>query len=300
MSSKTRLIRVDYAKENSLSLILPRPSLVSSHQKGWNGIYVEYLYQPTHETPEHYHKQHVLAIMTACTPFKIERKLDDCFHSSWIESHGGFLVPAYMRHQVWMHGDAEYIVLSFEPEFINRAAIELVNTDSVEIIPQSQFHDPLIHSIGLMLKTEIESREMSNRLYIEAAANFLALHLLQKYSKQKLTIRNYLDGLSNSQLRRTLEYINDHLAEDLSIDVIASVVGMSISHFSRSFKQSMGLAPWQYVMQCRLEIAKQLLAMPQLSLSSIGTRLGFEYQGQFTTFFRKHMGITPSAYRKSL
>lgn len=82
-------------------------------------MWVEYLYQPTHETPEHYHKQHVLAIMNACTPFKIERKLDDCFHSSWIESHGGFLVPTYMPHQVWMHGDAEYIVLCFEPEFID-------------------------------------------------------------------------------------------------------------------------------------------------------------------------------------
>ncbi|MDF5715848.1 MAG: helix-turn-helix transcriptional regulator [Rhizonema sp. NSF051] len=90
------------------------------------------------------------------------------------------------------------------------------------------------------------------------------------------------------------------MAEDLSIDAIASIVGMSISHFSRSFKQSIRLAPWQYVMQRRLEIAQQLLAMPQLSLSSIGTRLGFEYQGQFTTFFGKHMGITPSAYRKSL
>ncbi len=149
-----------------------------------------------------------------------------------------------------------------------------------------------------MLKAEIEESEMSNRLYIEAAVNLLALHLLQKYSTQKLTIPNYLDGLSNSQLRQTLEYINDHLAEDLSIDAIASIVGMSMSHFSRSFKQSIGLAPWQYVMQRRLEIAKQLLAMPQLSLSSIGRRLGFEYQGQFTTFFRKHMGITHKCLQK--
>lgn len=293
-------VTIDWTVENAMKQILPCPPLLSSHKQGWNGINVEYHRQPAHETPEHFHTQHVIAIATKCNLFKAERKLNGHFHSSCMDSGGIFLVPANVEHKAWMHGEAEYVALSLEPELITRAAYESVDADCVEIVPQHHIHDSLIQSIGLALLSELESDGMCNRLYAASAANLLAVHLLQRYSTKKPTIRKYKDGLTKSMLQQAVEYINDHLAEDLSLKDIANELSMSQYHFSRLFKQSTGLAPWQYVIQCRIETAKQLLAMRKLSIAAISRRLGFVTQGQFTTFFRKHTGTTPTVYRQGL
>jgi AraC family transcriptional regulator len=293
-------LTIDWTVQNTLLQILPRPPLLSSHEQGWNGINVECHCQPAHETPEHSHTQHVLAIVSKCNLLKAERKLDEHFYSSCMDIGGIFLIPANVHHQVWMHGEAEYIVLSLKPELITRAAYESIDKDCVEIVPQHHIHDSLIYSIGLALLSELESDGVCNRLYAESAASLLAVHLLQRYSTQKPTIRKYKDGLTKTRLQQAVEYINDHLGEDLSLKEIANQVSMSQYHFSRLFKQSTGLTPWQYVVQIRLKTAKQLLAMQKLSMAEISERLGFANQQQFTTFFRKHMGATPTAYRQLL
>ncbi|WP_290884060.1 helix-turn-helix transcriptional regulator [Fischerella sp.] len=69
---------------------------------------------------------------------------------------------------------------------------------------------------------------------------------------------------------------------------------------TRLFKQAMGLTPRQYVIRCRIETAKRLLAKWELSITEISDRLGFTSHSHFTTFFRKHTGITPTAYRRGL
>ncbi|MBC6434058.1 hypothetical protein FM036_26870 [Nostoc sp. HG1] len=78
---------------------------------------------------------------------------------------------------------------------ITRVAYESVNADAVEIVQQLQTHDLLIQQIGLTLKQEIESSAFDSSLYIESAANLLAVHLLKRYSTQKFIIREYTGGL---------------------------------------------------------------------------------------------------------
>ncbi len=61
-----------------------------------------------------------------------------------------------MTHQVWIHGDAEYLDLSLEPDLIHISASELVNTESIELIPQHCVCDPLIATAGIALKSQLE------------------------------------------------------------------------------------------------------------------------------------------------
>jgi AraC family transcriptional regulator len=75
---------------------------------------------------------------------------------------------------------------------------------------------------------------------------------------------------------------------------------MSESHFSRSFKKSVGIAPYQYLMQQRVERAKQLLEQQSIAISTIALDCGFANQTHLTKVFRKVTGGTPKAYQSRL
>jgi len=79
---------------------------------------------------------------------------------------------------------------------------------------------------------------------------------------------------------------------------LADVARLSPYHFVRAFKQSFGLPPHRYLRRLRIERAKALLADPAMSVTQIGVDLGFSETSSFSTTFRKHTGLTPTAYRR--
>jgi len=106
-------------------------------------------------------------------------------------------------------------------------------------------------------------------------------------------------GLPPRSLRRVREYIEAHLEENISIQVLAGIAGLSMYHFARAFKQSEGMTPHDYVVQCRVRRAKDLLAATDLPLSEIALAAGFSDQSHCARRFREHVGVTPSSYRWS-
>jgi AraC family transcriptional regulator len=106
--------------------------------------------------------------------------------------------------------------------------------------------------------------------------------------------------LSQRSLQQAIAYINEHLAGELSIAEIADEIDMSQYYFSRLFKESTGLSPYQYVISQRIKKAQTLLKTTSLSILEIATQVGFSNQNQLTIQFRKSIGTTPSNYRKQL
>ena len=298
--TQSQSLTINWNNKNPLSQILPRSTLLSSSEANWNNLQVDRLYQPAHETPEHSHTRHILALVTKGAPVQIERKLDGKFYSSYLKWGNFFLIPAGVAHQVWIYGDAEYLCLSLEPNFIRRTADELVNRSSIQLIPQHGVDDPLIQNLGLALQSQLERGNKASRLYIESASNLIAAHLLQHYATHQLAVREYNYGLAPSKLKKVVEYIERHLSTDLSLKEIAQQIDLSQSHFSRLFKQSVGLSPWQYVIQRRVETAKQLLKNEDLTIDRVSDRLGFLSHSQFTIFFRKYTDVSPKQYRQQI
>jgi AraC-like DNA-binding protein len=134
-----------------------------------------------------------------------------------------------------------------------------------------------------VLQAEVESEDVASRLYAEVLANALAVHFLSRYAGSRQTVRESTGGLSLYKLRRTTEYINEHVERDLSLTELAAVAHMSLAHFARLFRQATGLTPHQYVIVCRIEHAKRFLAETELPIID----------------FRHHLIKVEAAYTKT-
>jgi AraC family transcriptional regulator len=116
-------------------------------------------------------------------------------------------------------------------------------------------------------------------------------------TRRKAT-RRARGGLAPHRLRRVLEYVEARLGERLSLGRLSAVAGQSPSHFSRAFKQSMGVPPHRHLIQRRLARASALLDGTDLTVLRVALEVGFASQSHFTTVFRRWIGSTPWRYRR--
>ena len=105
-------------------------------------------------------------------------------------------------------------------------------------------------------------------------------------------------GLPALKQRRVAEFIEEHLAEEISLATLAVLVNLSLCHFARAFKQSFGAPPHHYHMARRMDRARSLLQRSALSVTEIGMQIGFRETSSFTRAFRKLTGLTPTEYRR--
>jgi AraC-like DNA-binding protein len=104
-------------------------------------------------------------------------------------------------------------------------------------------------------------------------------------------------GLSPARTQRICAYINSNLDQNISLEALAEIAGLSTHHFARAFKQTVGMPPHGYVLQRRIERAQHMLVSTQLPLSEIALSAGFSDQSHLARHFRRMTGLSPSLVR---
>lgn len=188
--------------------------------------------------------------------------------------------------------------IMLDPDFVRQTAIENRFSPNFEFAETERTNDPLIQHIGFALLEESVSDAPSGNLYADSLIQTLVLHLLNKYTTADSLPAPANGGLSGYKLRRVQDFISENLEEDLGLAKIAEAAGLSQFHFARSFRKATGMTPQQYLMQQRIERAKELLSHADLPIVEIGLRTGFKSQSHFTTLFRKMTKLTPKTWRE--
>ena len=167
-----------------------------------------------------------------------------------------------------------------------------------EISPRLFFFDPAVWDTALKLKAEVGNSDPWSREYAETLSLVLMHELFRLERTAPATARPVRGGLPEWQQKRVVEFIEEHLAEQISLAALAELADLSLYHFARAFTQSFGAPPHRYHMARRMNRAKSLLQRPALSVTEIGARIGFRETSSFTRAFRKFTGLTPTEYRR--
>jgi len=218
-----------------------------------------------------------------------------------IAAHGDIeIIPAHTP-SVWEISEKDTVLaMSLPPELLNSVAEQLdLDSQRIEIRNRFQVRDQQLENIGWALKAEMEAGYPCGRLYLDSLGVAAATRLLLHHSSVTSETRRLKGRLSERRLRPVLSYIEDNLSRDISLGDIASVAGLSVSHFKSLFRASMGLPVHQYLIRRRVERAKTLLRENELPISQIAFETGFAHQSHLSRLMRRLLGMSPKAYREA-
>lgn len=276
--------------------IIESPPLASSGSIAWDGVLLEQHSVAAQETPI-WHIPAVFLHLQTGAPARHDWRSAGKLHRTVAGTRSIHLLPPGPDRSLANRDQTEGIVLSIAPAFLQKVLADSLPGGRLELVEKFAFEDGQIERLVAALHIETEAGAPTGRLFGQTLASALVVYLAQRYSTSSPKFSAHRGGMPSARLKRVLDYIGAKLDEDLSLLVLANVVGMNLYYFARLFKQSTGLSPHRYVLEQRVARAKQLLHTPEMTVLEAGVRTGFGDQGHFTKVFRRFVGVTPTKFR---
>ncbi len=220
------------------------------------------------------------------------------------------------KHRGWgVHGDIDIVpaeipcvweplqpdtalIVGIQPDLLAAAAEELnLSADRLEVVNRFQIRDSQIEHICWAIKAEMEAGYPTGRLFLDSLATALAAAMVRRHSSLAMTPSPATIRMSGHRLRETLSYIEDNLSRDVSLQDIAQIAGLSVSHLKATFRQTTGVPVHRYIIQRRVERARTLLTQGKLTISEVAHETGFAHQSHLASHMRRILGCTPKALR---
>jgi AraC family transcriptional regulator len=209
-------------------------------------------------------------------------------------------VPAGHEYYEWQEPRVLTRIVHFYFDPTKMPTHPETGTAPAPFAPRLFFEDSTLWDTALKLKRLIESAGSDSSPYFEALGTVMAHELVRLNAGAPRIGAPARGGLAAWQQRTVAAYIEEHLAQQISLRTLAQLVRLSPYYFCRAFKQSFGIPPHRYHTSRRIEHAKILLAKLAPSVTDIGLTVGFSETSSFTAAFRKTTGLTPTTYRRSL
>ena len=272
--------------------------LFSSDRAFWQGVSVQrFRLRPTECRP-HPIAMYSVVLQTS-EPVRIEwTEGKTCRQKQMnpgdVSLHSVGELPGFRLYQA-----VEMVEIGFTPQFAARVIHAGCGPSFAELRPAYGISDAQIQRIGLALQAEVEAGCPGGVLLGESLAVALAAHIFTQYRTGAKTEPLPSSGLSRSDMRRVLAYIQDNLERDMTLDALAGMVHLSPHHFALRFRQSLGISPHQFVLGQRIEKARYLLTNSRDTLAEIALAVGFASQSHFTLHFKRTVGLPPGQYRKA-
>ncbi len=159
--------------------------------------------------------------------------------------------------------------------------------------------DEIILNLAQTLKPTLRLPARGSGLFVEHLTLALVTHIAQAHGGLTTRESQHRGGLAPWQMRRAKEALLANLNGKISLQEVARTCDLSLSHFSRSFRQSFGEAPYQYILKARVEAAKSMIRQRHMAMAEISLACGFADQSHMTRVFSREVGVSPVAWRRA-
>jgi AraC family transcriptional regulator len=288
--------RISVVRDNELVPLLP--SHGEGREQPWGGVLLERHKVSAIEIPEHTHREMCLHLQVSGQDAM--EWWSGGRHGVEKTAPGSMiLLPAGTEDRLRWHGESERLILTLRPELLERIAEE-----SSGVAPEFEARWSL-KDAGLRRLLAEMGREASEgwplgRLYADLTAVGLVNQLLRRHAAHPVDPGLQKGGLPMPQLRHAMEFISANLDRNLSLEEIAREVRLSQFHFVREFRAVTCQTPYQYLLDQRMERARQLLRNRSWTVQEIASMTGFSSPANFVRTFRQRVGVTPGAWRESV
>jgi AraC-like DNA-binding protein len=191
--------------------------------------------------------------------------------------------------------------------YLPRATLIAI-ADDVDATPIGDLHykpgagvaDSTIANLGRSVLAAFGLPDQANRLFVDHVTLAIGVHVAQTYGGLRPVLRPMRGGLAPWQVRRAKELLSANLDGAITLKEIAQECRLSVSHFSRGFRQTVGVAPHKWLLSFRVDLAKSMLRKQNKALSDVALECGFADQSHFTRVFTRMTGMSPGAWRRGL
>jgi AraC family transcriptional regulator len=208
--------------------------------------------------------------------------------------------PAAMAYAVRWLDPASTILLEMAPETVTAMTGGGDPGERPRLRPLVNQSDGFVAHVALALRDLARDGRPGGEAYGETLGAALAEHIVRRYAAGTPGTREPRGALPVRLVRRVVEYVEANLERDITLHDLAGEAQMSVYHFARSFKLRTGLAPHQYILHRRIELARSLLTDRVLSVGDVAVRCGFAHHSHFSDTFHRLMGMTPTEYRRAM
>jgi AraC family transcriptional regulator len=275
--------------------------IAHSQEAGWRSLHAAIL----EEAPFHAVERpirHPSLIYHLSRPTEVTRKLEGAAReTALIGPRRICLTPGEATAQ-WQHAGHPEILQVYLRQSVYEAAVSEIygcDTTGAELVPRFAILDPLLEQLAIAIGNALRDGNADDGLYIDTIAQMMAVHLARTHSTRSRPARILpARPLAGWKMRRVIEFIEDNLEGDLSLEAMAAEVDISPLYLARAFKAAVGQSPHQYVLGRRLERAKELLRNTELPVVDVALSAGFSSQSHLSHWFIRQVGVSPAVYRR--
>ena len=215
-------------------------------------------------------------------------------------------VPAGRRAAFDLDGNPDIQHVYVRQQILDELMVDVCGADpaTVEVVPELGFSDPLLEQLvlGLLALVHHDRDLPADGLYADHLLRLIGLRVLRTQSTiaGRVATASSATDVTPVRLLAARDHIEAMLHEPLTLASIAHAVGLRPHVLAAAFRQQFGVPLHQYVIARRVERAKTLLRDADLPIAAIAIETGFASQSHLTTAFKRAVGVTPAAYRRSI